>query len=267
MGFLDKKTCDICGKEIGLLGNRKCKDGDLCKQCAGKLSPWFRGRKKTSIAKIQEQLDYRKANKKRVQTFSVSRSYGTGYKILVDDNQKAFMVTSRDNWRDANPDVVDMKDLKSCDIIVIEHRSEQHKEDGSSYEPKRYNYEYTFNVDVIVKTPYFTSMKFELSKMGDRPTDKESDEYKALMKEARRIQEEFKDGEFRLDASDGNDIDLDDEELEDDEWKCTCGQINDSNYCSACGKPKPAGDRWFCPDCGKENHGKFCVNCGRKKPQ
>ena len=41
MGLFDKKVCDICGEKIGLLGNRKLDDGNLCKDCAKKLSPWF----------------------------------------------------------------------------------------------------------------------------------------------------------------------------------------------------------------------------------
>lgn len=48
-------------------------------------------------------------------------------------------------------------------------------------------------------------------------------------------------------------------------WICTCGKENDGNFCSNCGKPRPA--HWFCPDCGKENSGNFCVGCGRKKPE
>ena len=31
MGLFDKKICDICGEKIGLLGNRKLDDGNLCK--------------------------------------------------------------------------------------------------------------------------------------------------------------------------------------------------------------------------------------------
>ena len=31
MGLFDKKNCDICGDKIGLLGNRKLDDGNLCK--------------------------------------------------------------------------------------------------------------------------------------------------------------------------------------------------------------------------------------------
>ena len=36
--IFEKKSCDICGGEIGLLGNRKLEDGNLCKECAKKLS-------------------------------------------------------------------------------------------------------------------------------------------------------------------------------------------------------------------------------------
>ena len=31
MGLFDKKYCDICGEKIGLLGNRKLENGNLCK--------------------------------------------------------------------------------------------------------------------------------------------------------------------------------------------------------------------------------------------
>ena len=34
MGLFDKKYCDICGEKIGLLGNRKLENGNLCKNCA-----------------------------------------------------------------------------------------------------------------------------------------------------------------------------------------------------------------------------------------
>ena len=34
MGLFDKKYCDICGNKIGLLGNKKLEDGNLCKDCA-----------------------------------------------------------------------------------------------------------------------------------------------------------------------------------------------------------------------------------------
>lgn len=49
MGLFDKKVCDICGEKIGLLGNRKLDDGNLCKDCAKKLSPWFEERRHSTV--------------------------------------------------------------------------------------------------------------------------------------------------------------------------------------------------------------------------
>ena len=57
--LFEKKECDICGGEIGLLGNKKLEDGNMCKTCARKLSPWFEDRKSSTIAQIKEQLAYR----------------------------------------------------------------------------------------------------------------------------------------------------------------------------------------------------------------
>ena len=52
MGLFDKKYCDICGEKIGLLGNRKLEDGNLCKNCAAKLSPFFSERLTDTYEKI-----------------------------------------------------------------------------------------------------------------------------------------------------------------------------------------------------------------------
>ena len=62
MGLFDafkKKECSICGGEIGLLGNRKLEDGNMCKNCAAKLSPWFSERRSSTVEEIKAQLDYR----------------------------------------------------------------------------------------------------------------------------------------------------------------------------------------------------------------
>jgi len=59
MGLFDKKYCGICGEKIGLLGNRKLEDGNLCKNCAAKLSPWFSERRHSSLGDFKAQLAYR----------------------------------------------------------------------------------------------------------------------------------------------------------------------------------------------------------------
>ena len=79
MGLFDafkKKECSICGGEIGLLGNRKLEDGNMCKNCAAKLSPWFSERRSSTVEEIKAQLDYREANKEKVAAFRTTRTLG-----------------------------------------------------------------------------------------------------------------------------------------------------------------------------------------------
>ena len=66
MGLFSKKFCDVCGNKIGLLGNRKLEDGNLCKDCAKKLSPWFSERRHSTLNEIKAQLNYRENNKEKV---------------------------------------------------------------------------------------------------------------------------------------------------------------------------------------------------------
>ena len=89
MGLFDKKNCDICGEKIGLLGNRKLDDGNLCKNCAKKLSPWFEERRHSTIEDIKRQLEYREQNKQKVENFRVTRQIATKtYNIFIDDTNR-----------------------------------------------------------------------------------------------------------------------------------------------------------------------------------
>ena len=76
MGLFDKKFCDVCGEKIGLLGNRKLEDGNLCKDCAKKLSPFFDERRHPTVEQIKQQLAYREQNKQTLAGFSSSRCFG-----------------------------------------------------------------------------------------------------------------------------------------------------------------------------------------------
>ena len=75
MGFFDKKYCDVCGEKIGLLGNRKLENGNLCKDCAAKLSPFFSERKSSTVEEIKEQLAYREENRKELETLPGNAYY------------------------------------------------------------------------------------------------------------------------------------------------------------------------------------------------
>ena len=103
--LFEKKECSICGGEIGLLGNRKLEDGNLCKSCAAKLSPWFSDRRQSTVEEIRQQLIYREANQEKVAAFRVTRTLGERTKVLLDEDAGLFMVTAARNLEEANPDV------------------------------------------------------------------------------------------------------------------------------------------------------------------
>lgn len=167
MGLFDKKYCDICGEKIGLLGNRKLEDGNLCKDCAKQLSPWFSDRRRSTVEDIKRQLAYREENRGRASQFRTTRSYGEDCKVLLDEEHRWFTVTRARDLADANPDILDCTALTGCRVDIDESRTEQKREgpDGKevTYNPPRYEYSYDFEVIISVNNPYFDEMKFRLN--------------------------------------------------------------------------------------------------------
>lgn len=167
MGLFDKKYCDVCGEKIGLLGNRKLEDGNLCKDCARKLSPWFSERRHSTLAEIKEQLAYREENRKKVESFKATRTFGRSTLVCLDEDGKQFLVAKTNDLIAENPDVLDYAQVTGCDLDIDESRTEEtytDKEGKSvSYNPPRYRYSYNFYMVIRVNHPYFDEMRFQLN--------------------------------------------------------------------------------------------------------
>ena len=166
--LFDKKECSICGGEIGLLGNRKLEDGNLCKDCAKKLSPWFDDRRHSTVDQIAAQLDYREANQDKVAAFRTTRTLGEGTKVLLDEDAGVFMVASTRNFAEENPDVLAFSDVTGCVLDIDEDTTEIMREtpDGEevSYNPPRYEYSYDFDAEITVNNPYFDDIRFRINR-------------------------------------------------------------------------------------------------------
>ena len=167
MGLFDKKNCDICGGKIGLLGNRKLSDGNLCKECAGKLSPFFSERKQSTVEQIREQLEYREANKEAVANFNVSKMFGKSRYLFIDESAGNFMVNYRKDYKHDNPDVIPLSAITRIDVDTNDHRSEIKRKgaDGKevSYNPPRYENYFDIYFIINVNHPYFDEIRFEIS--------------------------------------------------------------------------------------------------------
>ena len=237
MGLFDKKFCDICGEKIGLMGNKKVEDGNICKNCNKKLSPWFTQRRHTPLEEIKKQLAYREDNKKKVEQFQATKVYEGSYEKLFVDQEHQWIAIGSALDEENNPDVLTFSQITSCNLDEVENRHEEkYTENGErkSYSPPRYTYKYDFYLVISVDSPWFQSMRMKLNTFE--------------VEERRR-------GEIRS-------------------YEKTADAIEDLLMHStpkASARPQRGSTTtetkatWTCPHCGTENTGKFCMNCGAQK--
>jgi len=278
VGLFDKKYCDICGKEIGFLGNRKLDDGNMCKNCASKLSHWFTGRKRTSVEAIKEQLAYREENAVQLKSFNPTKIIGDYYKFYIDEPKKCFVVSSLSTkWRESNPDIIRFEDVRDMKVTIREDKDEIYYKDAEgknvSYDPKRYEYEYDFHMHIDVNHKYFDDMDFKLN--SDQPENPGDGKYMELVDICRQVMKIILNREYYDDRSSfenpngGNDGIYSSGTVLDEEWYCPkCGNRNSGNFCVKCGAPRPADfEPFFCSRCGEkisDPDALFCPKCGNK---
>ena len=257
MGLFDKKYCDICGEKIGLLGNRKLEDGNCCKACARKLSPWFSERRHSTVEDIKGQLAYREENRDKAARFQVTRELGREWRVLFDDTHRWFTVTRARDLAEENADILDFAQLTGCNVDVGESRRElrQTGKDGKqvSYDPPRYEYSYDFDLTVTVSSPYFEEMRFRIN---PRPVTLESEAPRGLSF-ARSIDPSY-NIEYRRYSR------LADEICEAIDQARTGGLAAPAQRETP--QPGSAPGPWICPACGGSNTGRFCEYCGTARP-
>ena len=275
--LFEKKECDICGGEIGLLGNRKLEDGNLCKNCAKKLSPWFEERRHSTVEEIRKQLEYREENRGLAAQFTVTRALGEITKVLLDEQHGWLTVTSASDLVEANPDILPFDAITGCRMDVREDRDEimQERPDGTevSYNPPRYEYSYDFYIIISVRNPYFDEMRFHLNNSDIEMTPMPSTGFGGGYKRAGNFSltnDTF--SRFGFDPMDypayRNYYNMADE---------ICRTVEELRKLSAAGAgtaaaapvqsaPTPVAGPWSCPACGAPNNGKFCENCGSPRP-
>lgn len=167
MGLFDKKICDNCGAKIGLLGKRKLEDGIICKDCSSKLSPWFSERKQSTLSEIQEQLAYREKNKEILSTLNPTVKLGGlrsgDYAVYIDNAKNKFFVTAASNYRNANPDIIDMSQVISCRCDIADNLTEITYKGPDGEDHTRSGYEFVFWIEINVNNPYFNKMLFRLN--------------------------------------------------------------------------------------------------------
>ena len=278
MGLFDKKYCDICGEKIGLLGNRKLEDGNLCKDCAKKLSPWFSDRRRSTVADIKGQLAYREENRGKAAQFCITRSFGEGWKVLLDEERRWFTVTRARDLADANPDILDFDAITGCRMDIDESRTELTREgsDGKevSYVPPRYEYSYDFYLVISVRHPYFDEMRFSLnaSSVDYEPQQLPQRAPMSRASAGRTMERSKAFSPARVDPEDCAEYRKYRQMGEEicqalDQARSGGEAANDAQETPVTSESAAnAATPWTCPACGGNNQGKFCEYCGSPRP-
>ena len=174
MGLFDKKSCDLCGGKIGMLGNRKLDDGNCCKDCAKQLSPFFSERRRSTVNDIKNQLAYREQNKAAVAAFNATRTLGLTTKVYLDEDAGKFAVSSAKRLSDDNADIMDFSQVTGCNVDIQESSTELKRKnpDGKevSFVPPKYCYTFQHYMIIHVNSPWFNEIKFPLSRSIDVET-------------------------------------------------------------------------------------------------
>lgn len=123
--------CAVCGKPLTEFGNKKLSDGSmLCRNCAKKASQWLSDEdyQNRSVEDIKKHLTYREENRKKLETFVKSRVVEGKYSLYIDDENRQFAVSKRDDINEDNADVFSFDEIE--DIKVYE----QPYQDQDSYD-------------------------------------------------------------------------------------------------------------------------------------
>ena len=282
MGLFDKKYCDICGEKIGLLGNRKLDDGNLCKECAKKLSPWFEERRHSTVEDIKQQLEYREANKEKVQNFRITRRITTKkYTVFLDETQGNFTIAHNLDTKE-NPDILSLSDVVQCNMDVKQDRIEEtYTKDGKtvSYQPPVYKYEYYYSMKIQVRSPWFDDMDFQLHSFAIEQENRAemmemervgNEIIAALTGQAPRMNQGMNQG-MSYGMNQGMNQGINQGMQQDMNYGMNQGMNRGMNRGMNQGMQQDmnnmqqSGGTWRC-QCGAENTGRFCEYCGSPRP-
>ena len=279
MALFEKKFCDICGEKISLLGNRKLEDGNMCKDCAHKMSPFMTDRRRTTVADMKEHLAYREANKAKLRAFKPTQTFGDNKKVYIDTSAGTFVVSSRSpgSWTDENPDVIPLSEITQCTLDIDEDRDEIYRKDAEgnnvSYNPKRYKYTYDFEIKILVNNRWFDEIEFKLN-----PHDVEG------MGTAEYHNYELMGNQIRAALTGAPMMNTGYAQqgyVQQPQGYPQQGYVQQlqgypqqgyvqqpQNFQQSVQQPvqQATAAQWFCPNCGTPNATNFCQNCGTQRP-
>lgn len=127
MGSHVSNRCGICGKRIGILGGSMLTDGELCPDCASRLSPFITSTLELGLDDARSQIALREENRASLASFSPTRTiFATDdespdeWRIMIDEISRKFVAFrgSQADLLEVNPDVFGLDAVTDVELAV-----------------------------------------------------------------------------------------------------------------------------------------------------
>ncbi len=115
----NEKICVLCGEPLSRYGNKKIKDGVLCRNCIKPASPWLNDDdyRKMDLDAFKKHLEYRQENLKKLEAFKTDKTVAGKYSLYLDEGGRQFVISKRKDLKKENADVVKLDEIKEISIF------------------------------------------------------------------------------------------------------------------------------------------------------
>ncbi len=170
--------CSICFKPLTLYGSISCKNGILCRDCAGKCSPFLSEQQimEKTVAEMREHLEYREKNRELLKNLHFHKAVEGRNTLYVDDSAEYFLLGKSDDLVNENCDVFRTGDIE--DILVT--RSYQSDNEDSV----------NINLSISMNNPQIRNARIRINLFPD--IQRNSNEYKQAIRTAALIRKNLK---------------------------------------------------------------------------
>ena len=153
MGLFDKKYCSICGQKIKMLQNTRLQDGNLCRECRGKLSPFYMvDFMAPTVGEVAGHLAYRERNRDELRNFHATECFGEDCRMFIDGVGRKFVLATEEELAAGSPDVFDISAVVRAEAAVSEQENEHRNSDSDSEEYYTYSYSVMLELELAHPT-------------------------------------------------------------------------------------------------------------------
>lgn len=123
--FLDE-TCSLCGRQLTKYGNKKLKDGTLCRICAKVSSPWLSDEdfSRKTVEDMRKHIIYRGQNLAKLDTFVCSKVVEGKYSLYLDEENRQLYFAKKKDVKRENPDIIPFDDVEEISIVEEKYLNE-----------------------------------------------------------------------------------------------------------------------------------------------